>query len=144
MAVTYKEWREMLPLPYMSIMLHYTFQQGQLPSFPQVYNVETVSPVEFWSPVNRSPSLIELKMHDGLDNYIKRGWNKHPTRRFVPVKFKKETLYPKMYYLSKQTLGASGRLTMKAHVQWLLWLRMVTNTHVLWMLVQSRNTLSKK
>ena len=99
------------------------------------------------SPVNRSSAKVQawlnLKCMTTLYNYIKRGWNKLPTRRFIPVKFKKETLCPKRYYLFNQTSGASERLTMKAHVQWLLWLRMVTNSRVLWMPVQLRNTLSK-
>jgi len=99
------------------------------------------------SPVNRSSVEIQvslnLKCMTTLHNYIKRGWNKLPTRRFVPVNFKQETLCSKRCYLSNRTLGASGRLTMKAHVQWLLQLWMVTNSYLLWTLVQSRNTLSK-
>jgi len=79
------------------------------------------------SPVNRSPAEIQAwlnsKCMTALYNHIKRGWNKLPTRRFVPVNFKKETLCSKRHYLSNQTLGANGRLTMKAYVQWLLWLR---------------------
>jgi len=47
MEVTYKNRHEILSLPYMGIVLHYTFQQGQPPSFHHVYNMETVSPVEF-------------------------------------------------------------------------------------------------
>jgi len=35
MAFTYKDLHEMLLLPYMGIMLQYTFQQGQPPSIPQ-------------------------------------------------------------------------------------------------------------
>jgi hypothetical protein len=50
MAVTYKDWHEMLSLPYVGIVLHYTFQQGQPPSSPQVYNMEVVSPVGFEVP----------------------------------------------------------------------------------------------
>jgi len=36
MAVTYKDWHEVLPfaLPYMGIMFQYMFQQGQPPSIP--------------------------------------------------------------------------------------------------------------
>jgi len=35
MAFTYKDCHEMLLLPYMGIVLQYTFQQGQPPSFPR-------------------------------------------------------------------------------------------------------------
>ena len=34
-AFTYKDWHEMIPSPHMGIVLQYTFQQGQSPSFPQ-------------------------------------------------------------------------------------------------------------
>jgi len=50
MAFIYKDWHEMLPLPYMGIMLHYTFQQGQPPLLPSVYNMEVVLPVEVEVP----------------------------------------------------------------------------------------------
>ena len=59
----------MLPLPYISIMLQYTFQQGQPPLIPSVYNMEVVLPVVVEVPpigVCRSPSLVELKIHDDL------------------------------------------------------------------------------
>jgi len=112
----------------------YMFQQGQPPSIPQYTTWRSCFP---WRSKSRqqefcqSPSLIELKMHDDLAQLYQRGWNKLPTRRFVPVKFKKGTLRPKRYNLSNQTPRASGCLTMKAHVQWLLQLWMVTNSHVL-------------
>jgi len=45
------------------------------------------------SPVNRSSAEIQgglnSKCMTALYNYIKGGWNKLPTRRFVPVDFKK-------------------------------------------------------
>jgi len=34
-AFTYKDWHEMISLPYMGIVLQYTFQQGQSPFFPR-------------------------------------------------------------------------------------------------------------
>jgi len=74
------------------------------------------------SPVNRSyakvQALLNLKCMTTLYKYIKRSRNKLPTRRFVPMKFKKETLCPKAYYLFNQTPRASGRLTMKARMQY--------------------------
>ena len=74
------------------------------------------------SPVNRSSAKVQawlnLKCMTTLYKYIKRSWNKLPTRRFVPMKFKKETLCPKAYYLFKQTPRASGRLMMKARMQY--------------------------
>ena len=46
MAFTYKDWHGTLPLPHMDIVLQYTFQQGQSPSFPQ-------------SPVDRSSAEVQ-------------------------------------------------------------------------------------
>jgi len=84
------------------------------------------------SLVDRSPAEIQawlnLKNMTALYNYIKRGWNKLPTRRFVPVDFKKPCA-KKRHYLSNLTLGASGHLTMKTRVQWLQWLQMLMNPH---------------
>ena len=121
---------------------------GATPLLPSVYNMEVVASLRGRSPVDRSSAKVQawlnLKCMATLYNYVKRDWNKLPTRRFVPVKFKKKTLCPKRYYLSNQTPRASGHLTMKAHVQWLLQLWMMTNSHVLRIPVQSRNTLSKK
>jgi len=53
MEVTYKDWREMLSL------LQYTFQQGQPPSFPQVYNMKGHASRGSQSPVNRSSAGIQ-------------------------------------------------------------------------------------
>ena len=36
MTFTYKDWHEMISLPYMGIVLQYTFQQGHPPSFPNI------------------------------------------------------------------------------------------------------------
>jgi len=69
------------------------------------------------SPVNRSSAEVQawlnLKYMTTLYNYVKRDWNKLPTRRFVPVNFKKETLCPKMYYLYNQTPRANRCLITK-------------------------------
>ena len=46
MAFTYKDWHKMLSLPNMGIVLQYTFQQGQPPLLPSVYNMKIVLPVE--------------------------------------------------------------------------------------------------
>jgi hypothetical protein len=35
MTFNYKDWHEILLLPYMGIVLQYTFQKGRSPSFPQ-------------------------------------------------------------------------------------------------------------
>jgi len=94
---------------------------GAIPLLPPVYNMEAALPVKVEVPsigVCRSPSLIELKIHDDLAQLYQRGWNKLPTRRFVPMKFKKKTLYPRKYYLSNQTPRASGRPPIKARVQY--------------------------
>jgi hypothetical protein len=49
-AFTSKDWHEMLPLPYMGIVLQYAFQQGQPPLLPPIYNMEVVLPVEVEVP----------------------------------------------------------------------------------------------
>jgi len=137
-----------------------------------LYGMEAVLPLEVEIPSMRV--LMEAKLFEAewyqsryswtwlkrnawlpcvMDSYIKRGWNKLLTRRFVPVNFEKETLFSKRYYLFNRTQEASGRLITKAHmlsreffvvVQWLLRLWMVTNSYVLWTSMQSRNTLSGK
>ena len=48
MAVTYKDWREML------LLLQYTLQQGQPPSFPQKYNMKGHASRGSQSPIDRS------------------------------------------------------------------------------------------
>ena len=96
------------------------FNRGNPPLSLSI-NMEVVLPVKVEVPsigVCRSPSLVELKIHDDLAQLYQRGWNKLQTRRFVPMKFKKETLFPKAYYLFNQTPRASGRLTMKARMQY--------------------------
>ena len=63
---------------------------GAIPLLFSVHNMEVVLPIEVEVPsiqVCRSPSLIELKIHDDLAQLYQRGSNKLPTRRFVPVKF---------------------------------------------------------
>jgi hypothetical protein len=42
MAVIYKDWHKMLPLPYVGIML----QQGQPPLLPSLFNMKVVLPVQ--------------------------------------------------------------------------------------------------
>jgi len=54
MAVTYKDWHEMLSL------LQYTFQQGQPPrSFPKVYNMKGHASSGSQGPFNRSSAGIQ-------------------------------------------------------------------------------------
>jgi len=119
---------------------------GTIPLFPPVYNMKVVLPIEVEVP---SIGVLPTSKLDWAQNIwrpcttTKRGWNKIPTRGFVPIKFKRKTLCPKRYYLSNRTPRASGRLAMKAHVRWLLQLWMVANLHVQWKPMQSRNTLSK-
>jgi len=138
----------MIPLPRMGIVL--SIHISTRATAPPSLNIQHGGRTSHWgrSPVDRSSAEVQawlnLKYMTTLYNYNKRSWNKLPTRRFVPMKFKKKTLYPRKYYLPNQTPGASGRLTMKAHVRWLLQLWMVTNSHVLWKPMQSRNTLSKE
>jgi len=59
MAVTHKDRHVMLSLPYMSIVLQYTFQQGQPPSFPQVYNMKGHASRGSQSTINRSSVGIQ-------------------------------------------------------------------------------------
>jgi len=136
----------MMSLPHMGIVFHTHFNKGNPPPPLNIQHGGRASR-EGRSPVYMSSAEVQawlnLKYMTTLYNYIKRGWNKLPTRRFVPMKFKRETLCPKGYYLFNQTPRASGCLTMKARVQWLLQLWMVANLHVLWKPMQSRNTLSK-
>jgi len=102
MAVTCKDRHEMLSLPHRGIVLQHTFQQGQPPPSLSIQHGGHASR-GIWSPVSRSsagiPAWLNLKGMTTLYNYIKRGWNRLPTRRFVPVKFKKETLCPKKVLL---------------------------------------------
>jgi len=50
MAFTYKDWHEMISLPHMGIVFQYTFQQGQPPLLPSIYNMEAVLPIEVEVP----------------------------------------------------------------------------------------------
>ena len=50
MAVIYKDWHEMLLLPYMGIVLQYTLQQGKPPLHPLVYTLEIMPLVEVEVP----------------------------------------------------------------------------------------------
>jgi len=81
-ALTYKDWHEMLPSYFKC-----TLRQGQPPLLPSVHNMEVVLPVEVKvSPIGvMLKSKLELKCMTTLYNYIKKGWIKFPTRRFVPV-----------------------------------------------------------
>jgi len=82
MAVTYKDWREMLSL------LQYTFQQGQPPLLPSVHSMEAVLPVEVKvSSIGvMLNSKFELKFMTALYNYrLKQTSNK----KVRPHDFKK-------------------------------------------------------
>jgi len=47
MTFTYKDWHEMISLPYMGIVLQYT---GAVPLLFSVYNMEVVLPMEVEVP----------------------------------------------------------------------------------------------
>jgi len=49
-----KDWHRMLQLPRMGSVFQYTFQQGQTPILPSVYNMEVVQ-----VPVDRSSAKIQ-------------------------------------------------------------------------------------
>jgi len=70
MAIKYKDRHEILPLPHRGIVLQHTFQQGQRPLLPSVYNMEVV---EVPSIGVMLKSKLELKCMTTLYNYIKRG-----------------------------------------------------------------------
>ena len=121
MAVNYKDWHKMLPPALHEYCTSVHTSTGATPSFINIHHEGHAS---HWgrSPVCRSSAEVQawwnLKCMTTLYNYIKRSWKKLPTRRFVPMKFKKETLCPKAYYLFNQTPRASGRLTMIARMQY--------------------------
>jgi len=105
----------------------YTFQQGQPPLLPSVYNMEVVE-----------VSSIGVLLKSKLD-WTKKTWRPCTTiSREVKTNFQQERSSPwisrnlvlKRHHLSNQTPRASGCLTMRTHVPWLLWLQMSTNPHV--------------
>jgi len=129
MAVSHKDWHEMLSLPYMGIMLNTHFNRGNPP--PPLKNTTWKSMLLVEVKVSSIGVLLKSKldqtwMHNDLVQLYQKRLKQVLTRRFVPVK---ETLCSKRHYPSNQTPRASGRLTMKAHVQWLMWLQMLTNPH---------------
>jgi len=66
----------MIQLPYMGIMLSVHVSTGAIPLLLSVYNMEVVLPVKVEVPsrgVCRSPSLVELKIHDDLAQLYQRG-----------------------------------------------------------------------
>jgi len=89
----------MLLLPYIGIVLQYTFQQGQPPILPSVYNMEAVPPVKVWSPVNRSsvgiPAWLNLKCMTTLYNYIKRGLKQVSNKKVRPWEIPERDFVPK-------------------------------------------------
>jgi len=50
MAFTYKDWHEMIQLPYMGIMLSVHVSTGAIPLLLSEYNMEVVLPVEVEVP----------------------------------------------------------------------------------------------
>ena len=86
----------MISLPYIGIVLQYTFQQGQYPLLPSVYNMEVVLPIEVEVP---SIGVLPKSKLDWAQNIwrpcTKRGWNKLPAKRVRPRKIRKKTLCPK-------------------------------------------------
>ena len=90
MAVTYKDWHEMLP--YMSIVLQYIFQQGKPPPSLSIRRGGQ-------SPVNRStagiPPWLNLKCMTTLYNYIKRGLKRTSNKKVRPRKFQEGNYVPK-------------------------------------------------
>jgi hypothetical protein len=66
-----------------------------------------------------------------LCKHIKRGLKQTSNKKVRPHEFQEGDFMPKKVILSNQTPGASGRLIMKVHVQKLLQLWMMTNTHVI-------------
>jgi len=85
------------------------FNRGN-PLFPNIQHVGRASRGGR-SPVNKSSDERQAWLNLNawlpcvMGNYVKRGWNKLSTRRFVPVNFKNETLCSKSHYLSNQTTG---------------------------------------
>ena len=123
----------MLLLPYISIMLQYTFQ-GQPPLLPSVYNMEVALPVKVEVSligVCRSPSLIELKIHDDLVQLYQKRLKQTSNKKDRPHEIQEGDFVPKRV-LSFQP-DSKGKWTPNyegscaIHLQ--LW--MVTNSHVL-------------
>jgi len=65
-------------------------------------------------------------MHDDFVQLYQKRLKQTSNKKVRP---REGDFVPKKYYLFNQTPGANGRLTMKAHVQWLLWLQTLTNPH---------------
>jgi len=97
MAFTYKDWHEMILLPYIGIVLQYTFQQGNPPPSLSIQHGGRAS---HWgrSPVYRSSAEVQAwlssKYMTTLYNYKKR-LKQTSNKRVRPVKFKRKTLWPK-------------------------------------------------
>jgi len=88
----------MLLLPYISIMLQYTFQQGQPPLIPLVYNMEVVLPVVVEVlPIGvcRSPSLVELKIHDDLVQLYQKRLKHTSNKKVRPHEIQEKDFVPK-------------------------------------------------
>ena len=69
-------------------------------------------------------------MHDDLVQLYQKKLEQTSNKKVRPREIQERDFVHKKYYLSNQTPGACGCLTMKTHVQWLLWLQMLTNPHV--------------
>jgi len=145
MAFTYKDWHEMLLLPYISIMLQYTFQ-GQPPLIPLVYNMEVVLPVVVEVlPIGvcRSPSLVELKIHDDLVQLFQKRLKQTSNKKVRPHEIQEKDFVPKKV-LSFQP-DSMGKWT--PNYEGLCAITFTTmdgDKLARPMSVQSRNTLSKR
>jgi len=122
------------------------FNKGNPLSFPNIQRGSSAS-CGGRSPVNRSYAKVQawlnLKHMTTLYNYIKRSLKQTSNKKVRPHEIQEGDFVPKRV-LSFQP-DSKGKWTPNyegscaIHLQ--LW--MVTNSHVLWKLMQSRNTLSK-
>jgi len=97
MAFTYKDWHKMIvTLHGYRASIHIT--TGAIPLLPSVYNMEAALPVKFEVSsigVCRSPSLIELKIHDDLVQLYQKRLKQTSNKKVRPHEIQEGDFVPK-------------------------------------------------